>query len=94
LSAFGVYAVVSYSVTRCSREFGIRSALGATNGAIASLVGREMAGVVALGLVIGLVGAWALARVMAALLFEVDSHDLPTFMAAPVLLVLPAAIAT
>ncbi|MGH2898681.1 MAG: FtsX-like permease family protein, partial [Solirubrobacteraceae bacterium] len=94
LSAFGVYAVVSYSVTRRAREFGIRAALGATGGDIASLVGREMASVVAIGLVIGLAGAWALARVMAALLYQVDAHDLPTFLAAPLLLIVPAAIAT
>ena len=94
LSAFGVYAVVSYGVARRLREFGIRAALGATGRDIVRLVSREMAALLLVGLAIGLAGAWALARVMAALLFQVDTHDLLTFMAAPLLLVVPAAIAT
>jgi predicted permease len=93
LSAFGVYAVVSYSVTRRAREFGIRAALGATGRNIVALVGRELIGVLVVGLAIGLAGAWALSRLMAALLFQVDAHDLPTFLAAPVALILPAVIA-
>ena len=94
LSVFGVYAVVSYSVTRRAREFGIRAALGATGGNIASLVGREMAWIVAIGLVLGVAGAWGLSRVMASLLFGVDVHDFATFATVPMVLVLPAAIAT
>jgi len=94
LSAFGVYAVVSYGVTRRTREFGIRSALGATGRTIAVLVAREMAGAVALGLVIGVAGAWALARVIAAFLYRVDTHDLPTYALACLVLLVPAAIAT
>lgn len=94
LSAFGVYAVVSYSVTRRAREFGIRAALGATASDIASLVGREMGIVVAIGLALGLGGAWALTRVMSSLLYEVGAHDLTTFLAAPLVLLIPAAIAT
>jgi putative ABC transport system permease protein len=94
LSAFGVYAVVSYSVTRRAREFGIRAALGATGRNIAALVGREMVGVVALGLALGIGGAWMLSRVMQALLYGVDAHDMTTFLAAPVLLVIPAIVAT
>jgi predicted permease len=93
LSAFGVYAVVSYSVTRRAREFGIRAALGATGRNIVALVGREMVSVLVVGLTIGLAGAWALSRLMAALLFQVDAHDLPTFLAAPLALVIPAVVA-
>lgn len=93
LSAFGVYAVVSYSVARRAREFGIRVALGATSRNIALLVGSEMVWVVAIGLGLGLVGAWALSRVMASLLFGVESHDLVTFASVPLLLAVPAAIA-
>ena len=94
LSAFGVYAVVSYSVTRRAREFGIRAALGATHADIAALVGKEMFGVVLLGVTLGLGGAWALAHVMAALLFQIDTHDGPSFIAVPLLLLAPSAIAT
>jgi ABC-type antimicrobial peptide transport system permease subunit len=93
LSAFGVYAVVSYSVTRRSREFGIRSALGAHGGDILFLVGREILGVVGLGLALGIVGAWLLARVLTSLLYEVPGHDAQTFLTVPLVLVAPALVA-
>jgi putative ABC transport system permease protein len=94
LSAFGVYAVVSYSVSQRAREFGIRAALGAHRGDILTLVGREMAKMLALGLAIGLGGAWALTRVMQSLLYEVPTRDLSTFAIVPVVLLIPAVIAT
>jgi predicted permease len=93
LSAFGVYAVVSYSVTRRSREFGIRSALGAHGGDILLLVGREILGVMSVGLSLGLVGAWLLARLLASLLYEVPGHDAQTFLTVPLVLVAPALLA-
>jgi putative ABC transport system permease protein len=94
LAAFGVYAVVSYGVTRRAREFGIRSALGATGRNIAALVAREMGPVVVVGLALGMTGAWVLSHVLASLLYGVGTHDAATFVAAPLVLVLPAAIAT
>jgi putative ABC transport system permease protein len=93
LAAFGVYAVVSYGVTRRAREFGIRAALGATGHDIAALVAGEMASVVVAGLALGMLGAWGLSRVLASLLYGVGTHDVATFVAAPIVLVLPAAIA-
>jgi ABC-type lipoprotein release transport system permease subunit len=53
-----------------------------------------MAMAVLTGLVIGIAGAWALSRVLASLLYEVDAHDLGSFIAAPLLLLIPALIAT
>jgi ABC-type antimicrobial peptide transport system permease subunit len=94
LSAFGVYAVVSYSVTRRRREFGIRSALGARGADIAALVGREMIWVVAAGVGVGLGAAWALSRVLTSLLFDVPVHDLGTFASVPLVLIIPAVLAT
>lgn len=94
LAAFGVYAVVSYGVSRRSREFGIRAALGATGRHIAALVAREMASVVIVGLALGMLGAWALSRVLASLLYGVGTHDVATFLAAPLTLIVPAVIAT
>lgn len=93
LSSFGIYAVVSYSVTRRAREFGIRAALGATSGSIAALVGRELATMVGVGLIIGLAGAWALAKVIASLLYGVEPHDPLTFVIVPAALAVPALIA-
>ena len=94
LSAFGVYAVVSYSVAQRSREFGIRSALGAARADILTLVGGDMARLLLFGLVIGLAAAWALSRVLTSLLYEVDMHDMWTFALVPLVLVVPVAIAT
>jgi ABC-type antimicrobial peptide transport system permease subunit len=93
LSAFGVYAVVSYSVSRRSREFGIRSALGATGANIAGLVGRELLWIVVIGTALGLLGAWMLSRVLSSMLFGVDVHDLSTFALVPLVLAVPAVIA-
>jgi predicted permease len=93
LSSFGIYAVVSHGVTRRAREFGIRAALGATSGDIVALIGRELAMITGIGLAIGLAGAWALSRVIAALLYGVEPHDLATFLIVPAALAIPALIA-
>lgn len=93
LSSFGIYAVVSYSVTRRAREFGIRAALGASASSIAALVGRELIVLVGVGLVIGLAGAWALSKIIASLLYGVEPHDLTTFLIVPAVLAIPALIA-
>lgn len=94
LAALGVYAVVSYGVAQRTREFGIRSALGARGSDLVSLVSREMAATVGVGLLAGLAGAWALSRVVASLLYEVQARDPATFVAVPLVLIVPAIIAT
>ena len=94
LSAFGVYAVVSYGVAQRTREFGIRAALGAEHSDILALVSREMVGVIGIGLLLGLAGAWALSRVLSSMLYKVPMHDTATFVAVPLLLLVPAVIAT
>ncbi len=94
LTALGVYAVVSYSVAQRRRELGIRAALGASGGDLLSLVAREMVWVTLAGLVLGLAGAWAGARVLQSLLYGVGVHDVATFAVAPLALLVPAALAT
>ena len=94
LSALGVYAVVAYSVAQRTRELGIRAALGATARDLVSLVSGEMAWVLALGVVGGLGGAWALTRLIASQLYGVQPHDAATFALVPLLLVVLAAAAT
>jgi putative ABC transport system permease protein len=94
LSSLGVYAVVRYGVSQRYREFGIRIALGARKETLLSLVAGEMTGAVVVGLLLGLGGAWGLSRVLAALLYGVEARDLGTFVAVPLILLLPAAIAT
>jgi len=93
LSSFGIYAVVSHSVTRRGREFGIRAALGATAADIARLVGRELVALVGLGVAIGLAAAWVLSRVLTALLYGVAPHDPMTFIIVPAVLAVPAIFA-
>jgi predicted permease len=94
LTSLGVYAVVAYSVAQRRRELGIRAALGATGRDLIALVSREMLWVMALGLAVGLVGAWAASRVLSSLVFGVSTHDPATFVLAPLALIVPAALAT
>ncbi|MFN2400769.1 MAG: ABC transporter permease [Gemmatimonadaceae bacterium] len=94
LASLGVYAVISYGVAQRSRELGIRAALGATAADLVTLVAREMVWMIGAGLMIGMVGAWALARVMTSLLYGIDAHDLTTFTIVPAVLAVAAVAAT
>ena len=75
LSVFGTYAVVASSVSHRAREFGIRAALGATGSDVVRLVLREMAGVVLFGVAAGLAVAWAVSRIVVAMIYGVSVHD-------------------
>jgi putative ABC transport system permease protein len=94
LSALGVYSVVAYGVAQRTREFGIRTAFGATGRDLVGLVSREMFVVVAIGMVSGLAAAWGLSRVLATLLYGVEPHDPTTFAIVPLLMLPPALVAT
>jgi predicted permease len=86
IATVGIYGVVSYSVARRTKEFGLRMVLGAQGGDVLGLVMKQGAGMVAIGIVAGLVTAFALTRLMASLLFGVTATDLPTFAGVTVLL--------
>jgi predicted permease len=86
IATVGIYGVVSYSVARRTKEFGLRIVLGAQGGDVLRLVMKQGAGMVAIGIVVGLTTALALTRLMASLLFGVTATDLPTFTGVTVLL--------
>ena len=90
LAAVGTYGVLSYSVAERQREIGIRMALGAETNRVMGMVLRDGLGVAALGLAIGVAGAFALTRLMATLLFGISTTDPATFVAAPAVLAVVA----
>jgi predicted permease len=82
-ASVGLYGILAYSVAQRQREIGVRSALGASPGDLVRLVLREGLALAVLGLACGLLLAGALARFVASLLYGVRPHDLPTFLAVP-----------
>jgi putative ABC transport system permease protein len=90
LSAVGLYGIVSYSVSRRTREVGLRLALGAASRDVAGLVMRTPAMLAMVGVAAGAVGAFALTRYLEALLFGVEAADPRVLGAAAGLLVLSA----
>jgi predicted permease len=93
LAVVGVYGVMAYSVARRTRELGIRIALGADRASVLGLILREGAKPAAIGMLLGLPLAFALAKAMAGFLFEVQALDPLIFFAAPAFLVFAALLA-
>jgi len=94
LAAVGLYGVMSYLVTQSTHDIGILVALGARRENILALVLRQGMRLTLIGIFAGLIGAVALTRVIASLLFGVSATDLTTFVAVPTLLALVALAAT
>ena len=93
LAMVGIYGVLAYTVSRRSREIGLRMALGADGGRIRNLVVRQGALLVGVGVAFGLAGALVTTRALESLLFGVTTLDLPTLIAVPVVLVTVAIVA-
>jgi ABC-type antimicrobial peptide transport system permease subunit len=75
IAAIGVYGVPAYSVNQRTREIGLRMALGAQpSGVLWWIAGQGMLVAIA-GIGVGLAGALALSRVLAALLYEIEPRD-------------------
>jgi predicted permease len=94
LAVVGVYGVMAHLVAQGTHDIGIRMALGAPRSGILLMVMRLGIELTAAGVVLGLIGAVALTRVMASLLFGVSTTDVVTFAAVPVLLLASAVVAS
>ena len=94
LAAVGLYGVMSYLVTQSTRDIGVMVALGARSGDIIGLVMRQGMELAGIGIVAGVVGAVALTRVMASLLFGISATDAVTFILVPLMLAAVAFAAT
>jgi putative ABC transport system permease protein len=81
LAAIGIYGVMSYLVSERTREIGVRTALGAPRGAVMRLILVKSLTLTAIGVACGVVGAFALTRLLAELLFGVTPLDPVTYAA-------------
>lgn len=93
LALAGVYGVLAYTVSRRRPELGVRVALGATTRDVFGLVLAQGMRPVVIGVVAGILGAVALSRFMASLLFGVTRGDVATYAAMSALLLGVAAVA-
>ena len=91
LASIGLYGVTAYSVTRRTREIGIRMALGAERGNVVGLVMRELLVLTTIGLVIGIAAAIALGRIVQSMLFGIKAND-PMLLAGAAFAILAVSI--
>jgi len=93
LAIVGIYGVMSYAVTQRTHEIGIRMAIGAQPRDVFKMILGQGMLLTVIGMVAGLVGAFALTRLMATMLFSIKPTDPLTFAVVAVLLVAVALIA-
>src|SRR5262249_36237396 len=86
LAAIGIYGLMAYSVEQRTQEIGIRMALGAQPKQVRTMVVGQGMGLALVGVVIGLAGAFGLARLITTFLFGVTAKDPLVFSAVPVVL--------
>ncbi len=87
MATVGLYGVLAFSVSRRTREMGIRMALGASAGDVIRLILRQGGKQLAVGLAVGLLIAFGLTRVIGILMFEVTPQDPPVFTLVVLLIV-------
>jgi predicted permease len=93
LAVIGLYGVMAFTVSRRTREIGVRMALGAVQGDVVWLVMREVLMLVGTGVVLGLAGAWGLGRLISSQLYGVTANDPVSSAAAAALLAAVALVA-
>jgi putative ABC transport system permease protein len=94
LAAIGTYGVLAYSVAQRTHEIGIRMTLGAERAGVLRMVTSEGLTLAALGVVMGIAGAFGLTRLIASMLFAVRPGDPVTFVSVSLLLVAVALVAS
>jgi putative ABC transport system permease protein len=94
LAAVGIYGLIAYSVAQRTHEIGVRVALGASRADVVRMLVRQVVSLAAFGIVLGLAGAFALTRLLKAMLFGIVATDAPTFAAAPLGMLLVILLAT
>jgi ABC-type antimicrobial peptide transport system permease subunit len=94
LAMAGVYGIVSFTVSQRTSEMGLRMALGAQRGEIVRLTLASGMKLTAIGVVVGWVAAFAAARVIETMLFEVSARDPIVFLVAPAMLLTVASLAS
>jgi predicted permease len=82
LTSVGIYGVLAYTVASRTKEIGVRMAMGATRRRVMGLVLRDGMTWAGSGILVGLIGAFAAARLIATLLFDVPAHDPVTYATA------------
>ena len=93
LAAVGLYGVMSFSVSRRTRELGIRMALGAQASDVFRMVLRQGMVLVIVGVALGLVAAAAVTRLLTSFLYGIGATDAVTFAAIPLVLLAVALLA-
>lgn len=93
LACIGLYGVMSYAVARRTNEIGLRMALGAQAGNVVWLVMREVLLLVAIGVALGLAGAYAATRLVSTLLFGLNATDPMTILLSALVMLGVAALA-
>jgi putative ABC transport system permease protein len=93
LAAVGIYGVMSYTVSQRTQEIGVRMALGAQVEDVRRMILVQTVKLTAVGVAIGLAGAFLVARFLTSLLFGVGTHDPITFLGVALLLIVVALVA-
>jgi macrolide transport system ATP-binding/permease protein len=94
LASIGVYGMVSYSVSRCVREIGIRIALGADGAEVMHLVLGQAMRPVLIGGLVGMIGSAAVSHVFSSMLFGLSALDPIAFISVPFFLLAVALVAS
>ncbi len=94
LAAVGIYGLIAYSVAQRTHEIGVRIALGAARSDVVAMVVRQGISLAAIGIVLGLAGAFAITGLLKSMLFGIGATDTMTFAAAALGIVIIVLLAT